>query len=199
MRTVEEARAALEQFKKRTRVTSLGEETSLRLKALSNLQEELSKTETDLLGMQQKRDELRSRLAEQEQFVKYQSNITDNPVVLQAVYNHSYLNTVALRAASIDGNTADPRGGKIEKDASGNPTGIVRGAGGVAFVAAKIPLKDQEAWLANTRRLVSYLNALGITAWSDAGGRGIRDLRQQLLWFLCGMVRVLRHRPERNC
>jgi predicted amidohydrolase YtcJ len=96
-----------------------------------------------------------------------------NPVVLQAVYNHSYLNGAALSAAKIDAETPDPPGGRIEKDASGKPTGIVRGAGGVAFVAAKIPLKDQEAWLANTRKLVAYLNSLGITAWADAGGRGM--------------------------
>jgi predicted amidohydrolase YtcJ len=97
----------------------------------------------------------------------------NNPVVLQAVYNHSYLNSAGLKAAGIDATTADPRGGKIEKDASGRPSGIVRGPAGVAFVAAKIPLKDQEAWLANTRRLVTYLNSLGLTAWSDAGGRGM--------------------------
>ena len=47
----------------------------------------------------------------------------NNPVVLQAVYIHSYLNSAALVAAKIDGNTPDPRGGKIEKDASGKPTG----------------------------------------------------------------------------
>ena len=97
----------------------------------------------------------------------------NNPVVLQSIYNHSYLNGAALAAAKIDASTPDPAGGKIEKDASGKPSGIVRGAGGVAFVAAKVPLKDQEAWLANTRRLVAYLNSLGITAWSDAGGRGM--------------------------
>jgi predicted amidohydrolase YtcJ len=97
----------------------------------------------------------------------------NNPVVLQAVYNHSYLNSAALRAAGIDATTPDPQGGKIEKDASGKPTGVVRGPAGVAFVAAKIPLKDQEAWLANTRRLVTYLNSLGLTAWGDAGGRGV--------------------------
>jgi len=97
----------------------------------------------------------------------------NNPVVLQSIYNHSYLNGAALAAAKIDANTPDPAGGKIEKDVSGKPSGIVRGAGGVAFVAAKVPLKDQEAWLANTRRLVAYLNSLGITAWSDAGGRGM--------------------------
>ena len=97
----------------------------------------------------------------------------NHPVVLQAVYNHSYLNSAALNAAKIDAGTPDPAGGKIEKDAGGKPTGFVDGAGGVAFVAAKIPLKDQEAWLANTRRLVTYLNSIGITGWSDAGGRGM--------------------------
>jgi predicted amidohydrolase YtcJ len=97
----------------------------------------------------------------------------NNPVVLQAVYNHSYLNSVALVAEKIDASTPDPQGGRIEKDAGGKPTGLVRGAGGVAFVAARIPLESQEAWLANTRKLVAYLNSLGITAWLDAGGRGM--------------------------
>jgi predicted amidohydrolase YtcJ len=96
-----------------------------------------------------------------------------NPVVLQAVYIHSYLNTAALRAAGIDEKAPDPRGGTIEKDKSGKPTGVVRGAGGVAFVAAKIPLRDAEAWLANTRNYVSHLNSMGITGWLDAGGRGM--------------------------
>ena len=97
----------------------------------------------------------------------------NNPVVLQSVYNHSYLNSAALKAANIDESTANPPGGTIEKDASGKLTGVVRGAGGVAFVAAKVPHADQETWFANTRKLVSYLNSLGITAWSDLGGRGM--------------------------
>jgi predicted amidohydrolase YtcJ len=97
----------------------------------------------------------------------------NNPVVLQAVYRHSYLNTAALKATGIDEKTPDPRNGKIEKDASGKLTGVISGAGGVAFVAAKIPLHDSEAWLANTRKLVAYLNSMGMTAWLDAGGRGM--------------------------
>ena len=99
----------------------------------------------------------------------------DHPVVLQAVYLQSYMNTAALRAARIDATTPNPPGGTIEKDANGQLTGIVRGAGGVAFVAARIPLKDRDAWLANTRKLVQELNAMGITAWMDAGGRGMSE------------------------
>jgi predicted amidohydrolase YtcJ len=97
----------------------------------------------------------------------------DNPVVLQAIYNQSYLNSAALKAAGIAAATPDPRGGRIEKDAAGVPTGIVRNAGGVAFVAAKIPLPDAESWLANVRKYVAQLNSMGITAWYDAGGRGV--------------------------
>jgi len=97
----------------------------------------------------------------------------NNPVVLQSVYNHSYLDTAALQAAGIDESTANPSNGTIEKDASGKLTGLVRGAGGVAFVAGKVPRNEREAWLANTRKLVAYLNSMGITAWMDAGGRGM--------------------------
>jgi len=97
----------------------------------------------------------------------------NTPVVVQAVYRHSYLNTAALKAAKIDENTPNPNNGTIEKDAGGKPTGIVRGAGGVAFVAARIPLYESEAWLANTRKYVSELNSMGLTAWLDAGGRGM--------------------------
>ena len=97
----------------------------------------------------------------------------NNPVVLQSIYRHSYLNSTALKMAKIDDSTPNPPGGTIEKDASGKITGVVRGAGGVAFVAAKVPLKDRDAWLENTRKLATYLNSLGITAWGDAGGRGM--------------------------
>lgn len=96
-----------------------------------------------------------------------------NPVAIQAVYNHTYLNSVGLAAVKIDASTPNPPGGTIEKDANGKPTGLARGAGGVAFVAARIPRDTQEAWLANTRKLVAYLNVLGLTAWLDAGGRGM--------------------------
>ena len=97
----------------------------------------------------------------------------NNPVAIQAVYNHTYLNTAGLKAAKIDETTADPVNGRIEKDATGKLTGMVRGAGGVAFVAARVPLPEQAEWLDNTRHLMAELNAMGITGWLDAGGRGM--------------------------
>ncbi|HEY2988253.1 MAG TPA: amidohydrolase [Candidatus Binatia bacterium] len=110
----------------------------------------------------------------------------NNPVVLQAIYIHSYLNTAALKAAKIDETTPNPPGGRIEQDATGKPTGVVRDAGGVAFVAAKIPLPDREKWIENTRKLVADLNAMGLTAWLDAGGRGMSADHYESYKYLAG-------------
>jgi len=110
----------------------------------------------------------------------------DNPVALQAIYRHTYLNSAAEKAARIDAKTPDPAGGRIEKDASGNPTGLVSGAGGVAFVAAKVPLAESRQWLQNARNVVSYLNSVGMTAWMDAGGRGMSDEHYEPYRLLAG-------------
>lgn len=99
----------------------------------------------------------------------------NTPVAIQAIYRHAYMNSAGLKVAGIDEKTQDPRGGRIEKDANGKPTGIVRGAGGVAFVAAKVPLPDKAQWARNTKDVVAYLNAFGLTAWGDAGGRGMSE------------------------
>ena len=97
----------------------------------------------------------------------------DTPLAVQSIYNHTYLNSAGLKAAGIDEKTPNPPGGVIEKDASGKLTGVVRGAGGVAFVAGKVPKLVNEARMANAKKLVGYLNSLGLTAWGDAGGRGM--------------------------
>ncbi len=97
----------------------------------------------------------------------------DTPLAVQSIYNHIYLNSAGLRAAKIDESTPNPANGTIEKDASGKLTGVVRGAGGVAFVAGKVPKLEAEARAINARKLVTYLNSLGVTAWGDAGGRGM--------------------------
>jgi predicted amidohydrolase YtcJ len=63
----------------------------------------------------------------------------NNPVVIQAIYLRSYLNTAAMKAIPIDATTQDPPGGRIIKGSDGLPSGVVQGPGGVAFVAAQIP------------------------------------------------------------
>ena len=50
----------------------------------------------------------------------------DNPVILERADGHAMLvNSRALEMAGINAETPDPDGGKIEKDAQGNPTGLL--------------------------------------------------------------------------
>jgi predicted amidohydrolase YtcJ len=52
--------------------------------------------------------------------------VNDRPVLLHRVDGHAvWVNTKALEMAGIDKNTADPSGGKIERDAAGRPTGVL--------------------------------------------------------------------------
>ncbi len=49
------------------------------------------------------------------------------PVALESHDMHSYwASSAALRAAGIEPGTADPAGGRIERDATGEPTGVLR-------------------------------------------------------------------------
>jgi len=101
------------------------------------------------------------------------------PIVIQEVYLRTFLNSVAIEKLNLNENTPDPRGGKILKNAAGKLTGEIEGAGGVAFIAEKLPLPSTQEWQENVKAYASYLNRLGITAWYDAGGRGIDERHYQ--------------------
>jgi hypothetical protein len=63
----------------------------------------------------------------------------ENPVVLFRVDGHAaWLNAAALRAAGVDRNTADPPGGRILRDAAGEPSGVLVD-NAMALVEAKMP------------------------------------------------------------
>lgn len=96
----------------------------------------------------------------------------NNPVVAQLIYFRIYTNTAGLKALGVDAKTADPRGGKIEKDASGEPTGVLNGGGAVRMTLAKLGMADMDQMLGNAKVLMNDLNKVGITAMQDMGGRG---------------------------
>ena len=104
---------------------------------------------------------------------------TTVPIVIQEVYLRTFLNSQAIAQLDLNENTPDPRGGKILKTANGKLSGVVEGAGGVAFIAAKLPLPTSQEWQKNVKTYATYLNQLGITAWYDAGGRGIDERHYQ--------------------
>lgn len=95
-----------------------------------------------------------------------------NPVVAQLIYFRIYTNSTGLKALGIDARTPDPRGGKIEKDAAGEPTGVLNGGGAVSSTLAKLGVTDTGQMVNNAKALMHDLNKVGITAFQDMGGRG---------------------------
>ena len=97
----------------------------------------------------------------------------DTPVFVLHLYARAMLNAAALRAVGYDRNTPDPVGGVIERDAAGNPTGMLVAKPNATILYAtlargpKLPIEDQ---LNSTRHFMRELNRLGITSVIDAGG-----------------------------
>ncbi|MBD3761523.1 amidohydrolase [Rhizorhabdus sp.] len=91
------------------------------------------------------------------------------PVVLGRVDGHALLaNSAAMAAAGISAATKDPAGGRIERDAKGNPTGVFVDAAQKLIrdaVPAMLP-RDRDAALAKAQDI---LLAHGITATADMG------------------------------
>jgi predicted amidohydrolase YtcJ len=79
----------------------------------------------------------------------------------------TWVNSRALEAAGITASTPDPADGRIERDASGEPSGTLHeGAADLVGRIAPQPTPDEvyEGLLEGQR----YLHSLGITAWQDA-------------------------------
>ena len=97
----------------------------------------------------------------------------DTPVFILHLYDRALLNRAALRAAGYGRDTPEPPAGRIERDASGNPTGLIVAAPN-AFILyatlAKGPKLAPEDQVNSTRLFMRELNRLGITSVIDAGG-----------------------------
>lgn len=94
--------------------------------------------------------------------------VADRPVFLAVRDAHSaWCNSRALELAGIDRHTPDPDGGRIERDADGEPTGVLHESA-MELVSSVAPRPDA----AEVRRALllaqSRLHALGVTAWQDA-------------------------------
>jgi predicted amidohydrolase YtcJ len=95
--------------------------------------------------------------------------VKDRPVLLDRVDGHAVLaNSAAMAAAGITAKTPDPQGGRIERDARGNPTGLfVDAAQALVLKAAPAPLpRERDAALIKAQNI---LLADGITATTDMG------------------------------
>jgi hypothetical protein len=90
----------------------------------------------------------------------------DNPVLLQASYYETYLNSRALQALGIDDKT--PADAWVVRDAAGKPTGRIEEAG-IRGLAAKLPVAPANQIEASTVAMIKDLNRAGLTAFGSAG------------------------------
>lgn len=92
---------------------------------------------------------------------------SDKPVIIQSGDWHAYwVNSAALRAAHIDRNTASPAGGKIERDAAGNPNGCLRETA-MNLMIPIIPRLTLQQYKTAILAVQDMFLRLGITAYMD--------------------------------
>jgi predicted amidohydrolase YtcJ len=95
--------------------------------------------------------------------------VADKPVVLDRVDGHAkWLNTKALQAAGITQSTADPPGGRIERDAAGRPTGVLVDKA-MLLVEKVIPQPSGAELRDALKAALSHMNSVGLTGVGDAG------------------------------
>jgi len=97
----------------------------------------------------------------------------DTPVFVLHLYDRALLNAAALRACGYTRDTPDPPGGRIERNGSGEPTGLLLATPSALLLysaLAKGPSLPYEYQINSTRHFMRELNRLGITSVIDAGG-----------------------------
>ncbi|OYQ29556.1 hypothetical protein CHU93_07510 [Sandarakinorhabdus cyanobacteriorum] len=98
--------------------------------------------------------------------------VPDNPVALDDEALHSlWVNSRALQLAGIDRNTPNPPGGIIERDAAGEPTGLLRESA-TRLITKVVPPDSLERRKAAIKWAADHMLSQGITAFTVAS---IRD------------------------
>ena len=97
----------------------------------------------------------------------------ETPVFILHLYDRALLNRAALKAAGCNKDTPAPAGGQIQRDANGEPTGLIIASPNAMIVystLAKGPKLSLEHQINSTRHFMTELNRFGITSVIDAGG-----------------------------
>jgi predicted amidohydrolase YtcJ len=97
----------------------------------------------------------------------------DTPVFILHLYDRALLNAAALRVCGYNKDTPSPQGGEIQRDASGEPTGLLLAKPNAMILystLAKGPKLPPEYQVNSTRHFMRELNRLGVTSVIDAGG-----------------------------
>jgi predicted amidohydrolase YtcJ len=99
----------------------------------------------------------------------------DTPCMVMCMYDRAWLNRAAIRVLGWNKDMPNMFGGVIERDASGNPTGLVVATTSLASLVSvwlRIPRLPPEEQALSTRHFMREHNRLGVTSVIDAGGGG---------------------------
>jgi predicted amidohydrolase YtcJ len=97
----------------------------------------------------------------------------DTPVFILHLYDRALLNRAALRAVGYSRETPEVPGGIIERDKSGQPTGLLVANPNALLLYKTLALGPKlppEHQMNSTRHFMRELNRLGVTSVADAGG-----------------------------
>jgi predicted amidohydrolase YtcJ len=95
----------------------------------------------------------------------------DHPVYVQLFYSAALMSPAGFKALNIASDADVPPRGKIERDASGIPTGWVNGDNPtITALFDKLPLPTFDDSVTGTRQFFRELNRLGLTGVTDPGG-----------------------------
>ena len=117
------------------------------------------------------------KFAEQRALTRYDldEGCSDMPVCIIRTCGHiRCVNSKALEIAGIDRNTPDPEGGEIERDADGEPTGVLK-ENARNLVTPFIPVPTREEKVENLIALGRLLLSQGIVGVTDMGNLDKRD------------------------
>jgi predicted amidohydrolase YtcJ len=105
----------------------------------------------------------------------------NNPVYLVRVDGHvAWVNSAALKLAKIDKNTKNPEGGEIERDASGEATGILKETA-QGLVAGLIAQPNQAQMQKGLELALDMARKYGITSVQDNSGYETTKLYRDFL------------------
>jgi predicted amidohydrolase YtcJ len=98
----------------------------------------------------------------------------DNPVYVQLGYGWAMLTPLAYKALNITSDADVPSGGKMERDASGKPSGgISGGQGAIIALFDKLPKPTFDEQVEGTKKFFRELNRLALTGVYDPGGNNL--------------------------
>lgn len=134
----------------------------------------------------------------------------DTPVFILHLYDRAFMNRAALRAVGYTKDTPAPSGGEIQRDAKGEPTGLIIASPNAMILystLAKGPRLSYEHQLNSTRHFMTELNRFGITSVIDAGGgfqnfpedyKVVHELNEQELLTVRIAYNLFTQRPKQE-